>query len=275
MLSPIAIRAKLGYRANESIAITFATMKVSVAGTGNAAWHFSRLVKLGGHELVSVWGRSDDRARALASEFDTVVANSIDELGQPDLILLAVSDEAVQGMASRVEGNWLVAHVSGTVPLEFISNDRRGVIWPVQSLTAGIPVDFSEVPFCVETLTDHDADMLRSLVSSFGSPVHLTSGDQRQTLHLAAVFACNFSNHLYHIASGITSKVGVPFYMLHPLIRFTAERIRAIDPEAAQTGPAIRRDTRTIMTHLELLRHDPELANLYRVITQLIQDNHS
>lgn len=258
-----------------SIPATFAAMKVSVIGTGNAAWHFAHIIKLGGHDLLSVWGRDTAKAKAMAHEFGCALPDSPIPEVQPDLVLLAVSDEAIQGLSATASGNWLMAHVSGTVPIDFLKNERRGIIWPVQSLTAGIPVDYANVPFCVEADSAADLELLSSLPSAFGGAVYRTTHEQRNLLHLAAVFACNFSNHLYTIAERITDKAVVPFETLHPLIEFTAQRIQSISPSSAQTGPAIRKDALTVMRHLELLRDEPELANLYRYFTQLIQDTHS
>jgi predicted short-subunit dehydrogenase-like oxidoreductase (DUF2520 family) len=142
----------------------------------------------------------------------------------------------------------------------------------MQSLTAGHNLDYAQVPFLVEGALYGTAETLVKLLEPLGSKIQVTTPEHRMKMHLAAVFACNFSNHLYRIAEQISAEAKIPFDMLHPLILQTAKKIQVMPPAMAQTGPARRKDTRTIMRQLEMLRDERELANLYRYFTQLIQD---
>lgn len=246
-------------------------MKVCIAGCGNAAWHFVRLLRRAGHDVPVAWGRNSDKLRAFCQ------ANNLRAIPSPadsgcDVVVLAVSDDAVPTVAAMVPEGPLVAHVSGSLPGDILPQAHSGVIWPMQSLTAGHTLDYSGVPFCVEGSEPGTADTLRDMLTPLGCPVQVTTTAQRMQMHLAAVFACNFSNHLYRIAEHLSGEAGLPFELMHPLILHTARKIQVMPPAMAQTGPARRKDTRTLMRHLELLRDEPELSNLYRIFTQLIQD---
>jgi predicted short-subunit dehydrogenase-like oxidoreductase (DUF2520 family) len=246
-------------------------MKIAIAGYGNAAWHFVKMMRKAGHHIVGAWGRNESRLASFCASHGLRALSSPGEL-PCDLIILAVSDDAVASVSAMVPEGPLTVHVSGSLPLDAIAVSNRGVIWPMQSLTTGHSIDYANVPFCVEAAMPETEAVLQQLLEPLGSPVHTAKGPGRMKLHLAAVFACNFSNHLYRVAEHLTKGTGVPFEMLHPLILQTARKIQIMPPAMAQTGPARRKDTRTIMRHTEMLRDEPELANLYRIFTQLIQD---
>jgi predicted short-subunit dehydrogenase-like oxidoreductase (DUF2520 family) len=61
---------------------------------------------------------------------------------------------------------------------------------------------------------------------------------------------------------------------LLPLMQQTLERLAHEDPEAIQTGPARRGDRATIQAHLQLLSTNPELANLYQLMSQSIANHY-
>ena len=99
--------------------------------------------------------------------------------------------------------------------------------------------------------------------------VYFIDSDQRKKVHLAAVYVNNFVNHLYHIAHEICARENLPFELLKPLIRETARKIEVMAPSEAQTGPAKRKDLKTINEHLELLSEDQK--DLYQLISNSIQ----
>ena len=116
--------------------------------------------------------------------------------------------------------------------------------------------------------------LIRSIADRLSERIIELSSVQRKALHIAAVFACNFTNHLFALSKELLEKQNLEFNLLRPLIAETANRIQLNDPESVQTGPAIRGDKTTINAHLELLRDTPELMELYERLSQSIVNLH-
>ncbi|MBI1192995.1 MAG: DUF2520 domain-containing protein [Bacteroidetes bacterium] len=150
-------------------------------------------------------------------------------------------------------------------------NIPYGVFYPVQSFSYGIVPDFSQIPICLTGSTPQAEDRLARLAAALGSAVHRLSDAQRASLHLAAVLVNNFPNHLFALAAQWMQAHDLPFSMLQPLLLETARKATLADPRGLQTGPALRGDEATLARHLEALRHQPDLAELYRLMTSSIQ----
>lgn len=186
-----------------------------------------------------------------------------------DVTVISVSDDAIAEVSVKIK-NTLVVHTSGSVPLNGLQNTtRKGVFYPLQTFSKDKEVNFSDIPFCVEATNDADLKLLKQLAKSIGKNVFEMSSEQRQSLHVAAVFVSNFTNHLYAIGEDICRKNKMPFSILKPLIRETAAKIELLSPKEAQTGPAVRNDETTIEKHLKVLElHQQEI---YKNLTKSIQ----
>jgi predicted short-subunit dehydrogenase-like oxidoreductase (DUF2520 family) len=135
-------------------------------------------------------------------------------------------------------------------------------------------LEFSEVPFCIETMRKEDSNKLITLAKYMGSPSYMINTEQRQALHLSAVFINNFSNHLYRIAHELSDYKSVNFDVLKPLILETAKKIQSTSPYNAQTGPAKRNDQVTINHHLRTLESHPDYQAIYKQLTNSIKITH-
>ena len=140
----------------------------------------------------------------------------------------------------------------------------------MQTFSHGRDVSFSDLPFFLEASDEHSSEILKNLVDSIGGKAHFADTEHRRILHLAAVFVCNFTNHMLTEGKDISDRAGFSFEVLKPLINETISKALAIGPENSQTGPAIRNDRNTIEKHLDLLSFSPELQKLYKEITQSI-----
>ena len=140
----------------------------------------------------------------------------------------------------------------------------------LQSFSKEKPVNFLDIPFCLESENKEDYKLLEQLANSIGVKIFNINSEQRKVLHVAAVFVNNFTNHLYKIGNDICNTNNVPFEVLQPLITETSEKIKALSPKKAQTGPAIRKDKKTIKNHLELL--NKEQQKIYKILTKSIQN---
>ena len=156
--------------------------------------------------------------------------------------------------------NRLVVHTSGSVAMKQLDiKHRRGVFYPLQTFSLTSELHFSDVPFCIETMQKEDSNFLKRLATAMGSPYYMINTEQRQALHLSAVFINNFTNQLYRIAHELSDFKNINFDVLKPLILETAKKVQHISPYNAQTGPAKRNDQVTINHHLRTLRKSPRI----------------
>lgn len=149
-----------------------------------------------------------------------------------------------------------------------------GVFYPFQTFTITKRVDFKHVPVCIEANTPQNLEVLAELARSISGNIRLFDSGQRQQIHLAAVFVCNFVNHFYTIGEKLLGEKGIDFEILKPLILETASKATSQSPESSQTGPASRNDKIVMEKHLAMLSQHPDLQNLYSLISERIIQTH-
>jgi len=248
-------------------------------GSGNVATQLGLALLKAGHKVDQVYSRHYESARALALKLRSVPVGSLDDLSmEADFYILATRDDAAEKVIRKLavrrkkEGgkNKLIVHTSGTLPLSLIkpASTSYGVLYPLQTLSKNKMIDFTQVPVCIEGNTKATEKQLKLLAGSVSKNVYVVPSDKRKVLHLAAVFACNFSNHMYSVAEKILKKNKLPFKILLPLIQETAERAKAGSPLQMQTGPAIRGDQSVMKEHLRMLHNDKMLAEIYRLMSR-------
>ena len=244
-------------------------ISVVILGSGNVASQLIKaFLKIDTINLKQVYTRNQEDINTLKDSIDTT--NDISLLKQADITIIAVSDEAISSISSHIKNSFVV-HTSGSVDMKSLNNiGRKGVFYPLQSFSKKKLVDFKNIPICLESETNEDLLKLEELVSLLQSKSYILSSHQRKKIHVAAVFANNFSNHMYTIANEICEKYNIPFDILHPLIEETSNKIKNLTPKKAQTGPAKRNDAETIENHLNLLSEKQQ--EIYLKITQSIQE---
>lgn len=194
-----------------------------------------------------------------------------------DCIIITVKDDAIPEVAARLKGRGrLMAHTSGSVPLSALSGmaEEYGVFYPLQTFSRNVPLDYSEIPMLIEGNTTHCSEFLCNLASLFSEKVTYAGSEERKKLHLASVFACNFTNRLVAIADSLLRENGMDYRMLLPLMRQTIAKLNDLPPEKAQTGPAEREDMGIISSHLSMLASAPRLQRIYRDLTDDIISSH-
>lgn len=254
-------------------------MKIVLLGSGNVATHLGRAFKMAGQSIVQVWSRQPQNAQELADSVGAAVALSLEEVvTDADLYILAVKDDAIRTVAEGLElDEQLIVHTSGSAGMDVLENISKkiGVFYPLQTFSKSKAVDFRQVPIAVEGNTPEVTQTIRAIADRLSEKVILLDSLQRRTLHAGAVFACNFTNHMYTLARHLLDGCDLPFDLLRPLIAETAAKIQHNDPATVQTGPAIRHDQQTMDAHLDLLQRDPALKELYRMLSQSIINYHS
>lgn len=258
-----------------------AQMQIVLLGSGNVATHLALALEQNGMTLRQIYSRDLRHARTLSDRLSSNPAsiNSLADLSRDaDLYLFAVSDAAIALLAEQMPqttGVW--AHTAGSVELEILRRNHAdsGVLYPLQTFSKGRALDFSRTPVYIEAYSELALRTLSQVGQSISRSVYQIDERQRKQLHLAAVFACNFVNHLYHISEQLLSDVGLPPHSLFPLIAETAAKIETLSAAKAQTGPAARRDDCTMGKHLAMLQ-DPYSQQIYRQMSDAIinQFNH-
>lgn len=254
-------------------------MKTAIIGAGNVAWHLGKALQAAQHEVVAVYSPTPAHRQELAKALQTAKALSSLNMRDTDaeLILIAVPDAALAEVAAQMQvpAGAVVAHTSGSQPLavlQGIPGARSGVFYPLQTFSKSKPVEFKTVPILLEA-TDSDAlRALKHVAGSISEQVYEVSSDKRKQLHLAAVFACNFTNHLLGISRELLQRADLPDTLLQPLIQETINKALQHPPFDVQTGPAIRHDQNVIAEHLKLLQEQPLYQQVYQLITQSIQE---
>lgn len=246
---------------------------VSIIGSGNVAQHLILAFKKAeGVSLVQVLARAPQAVAPLLEPAQIIT--EYHDLVQVDLILIAVTDTAIADVSAQIPfENQLVAHTSGSVSMaDLDSKNHRGVFYPLQTFTKGKEIDFTSIPLCLEAEQKEDYSVLTAVAKAITTVTYPVNSEQRKALHVAAVFVCNFVNHLYQIGSDLCEEHHLDFDLLKPLIQETAAKVMTLSPREAQTGPARRQDSTTINAHLNYL-NDTHQKELYTLLTKSIIDN--
>ena len=136
-------------------------------------------------------------------------------------------------------------------------------------------INLKEIPLFIEANNQKFEEVLFKIAEDLNkNSITIMKSNDRKILHLAAIFACNFSNHMMSISESITEESNLDFKVLKPIINQTFENIQNQSPKLSQTGPAIRRDLKMIQEHLKILKNKPELAALYSLISENIIKHH-
>ena len=248
-------------------------MKIALIGAGNVATCLGPRLKEAGHEITAVYSRTVDSARALADRLGATYTTDLNAVPASDAAIVMLKDDALKELAPAIADSLkdsLLLHTAGSVSMDIwytAGAMKYGVLYPMQTFSKTSVIDWSQVPLFIEGSSDQTLDSIRELALTVSPDVTVLSSEGRRKLHLAAVFTCNFSNHMYAIAQKLLADEGVPFRVMLPLVRETARKVETISPQEAQTGPAIRGDRKVIDEHLELLKAYPEYAELYRLIS--------
>lgn len=245
-------------------------ISVVIIGTGNVAQNLaSALYGVPKIHLVGILGRSEASVAHFEGKVN-VILNWM-EIPKADIYIIAVKDDAIQEVSDALNVDGLVVHTSGGVGLDALSkHERRGIFYPLQTFTSGKTIDFQTVPLCLEVSNKLDMEILETLGRIISDNVQHIDSAQRKVLHVTAVFVNNFTNYMYTIGKQICDENALDFSMLYPLIRETAAKIETLSPQAAQTGPAIRNDLKTLHGHLQLLT-DEKHRTLYKLISNAIK----
>ncbi len=262
--------------------------RISFCGSGNVSYRLSMAIKAAGHTVPYIYGRNSETAEKLVHILNksdnnphhiietTKYTKDIQMLAGSDIVILAVSDDAIEDLSDMFYTTYsenlkmpVLLHTSGASSINLLNKNRSyGVIYPLMTLSKIKPVDFRQVPFFIEFSDDSVKKQLIDIVYSLGAEYKIADSQERLKIHLAAVYVSNFVNYL----TGLAFDLSKPNHMfLMPLAIETVRKAFLYEhPSIVQTGPARRRDMKTIEKHLSLLSGMDEHKEVYEVISRLI-----
>ena len=256
-------------------------MRISFIGAGRLASQLAiALAKC--HTIQHIYSRDLSKAQRLAWQVKAVATNAYTDLQAAcDLIIIAVSDRAIAEVIAAVHAQApeaLMVHTSGSTAMQVLTDihQRAGVFYPLQTFSFERTTDWAQTPLLLEAANEADLQILQSVASELSPRVYTYDSAQRLSLHLAAVFACNFSNYCYDMAKQILDAQHADFALLYPLMLETAQKATQAEPKAMQTGPAMRGDTAIIDMHQALLQHSErdDLLKVYQLFSEQIGTRH-
>jgi predicted short-subunit dehydrogenase-like oxidoreductase (DUF2520 family) len=248
---------------------------IVIIGAGNVAWHLGMALRSKKIKILQIVGKTADPAKELAGILKTDYILDLERINpSADLYIIAVSDDAIGEIIKTLcLDSQLVVHTAGSIPLSVFEGRYKnyGVFYPLQTFTKNRDVHFEKVPVCIEANNRISKDKLIRLAEHVSRKVLYMNSEKRAILHLAAVFACNFTNHMYSVAEHILSKYDIDFSLLHPLIIETALKAASVAPLAAQTGPASRNNRMLMDRHMKMLEKDPDIRKIYHILSENIR----
>jgi predicted short-subunit dehydrogenase-like oxidoreductase (DUF2520 family) len=227
-----------------------------------------------GFRIDLIVSESEKNGRLLADSCKASWSPDLIFPDSTDIIIVAVPDHRLKSVLDNIicRPETLVAHTAGSFGLNIFPENikRKGIIYPLQTFSKERKVVFRDLPFLLESSDNESSVILDSIAGSIGGKVHFVDTEHRRMLHLAAVFVCNFTNHMLTAGKEVALKAGLSFEVLEPLVKETFLKAMETGPENSQTGPAVRNDQNTIEKHLELLSFSPELQRIYSEMTRSI-----
>jgi len=251
-------------------------MKIIFLGAGNLATNLALELHKNKFHIAQIFSRSLESSKDLAVKLNTKFTNNISEVSkEADLYIISVKDDAISSIVDNfAPQNKLIVHTAGSISMDIFKYKavNYGVFYPLQTFTKNKKADFSEIPICLEANSIENLTILKNIAQKLSSNVQIINSNQRKVIHLAGVFACNFTNHLLSIANEILENENISLDILFPLINESIQKAQTEKPHKIQTGPAIRNDQKVMQAHLALLEKNPNFAEIYKILSKSIFD---
>jgi predicted short-subunit dehydrogenase-like oxidoreductase (DUF2520 family) len=250
-------------------------IKITIIGAGNLATQLGLTLYNEGYFISQIYSRNLKNASLLAKKIKGEAITDLKNLSSDSSIyIIAVKDDAIESVAGQLNfKDKIVVHTSGSIPIDVLKHCSKnyGVFYPLQTFSKEKSVDFKTIPVCIEANNSKTSTTLQYFAKSISENVKKVNSEQRKKIHLAAVFACNFSNYMYVVAEKILKKDKLSLDLLKPLIEETASKIKNYSPSVVQTGPAIRNDKKTMVAHIKLLSKEKDLQKIYTLLSESIK----
>lgn len=242
------------------------------------ATHLARALKRKGFPILCIASRSEGHAREVAEMVDARATADITSMPKADVTIISTSDNAIGSVAqqlAQIANPSIVVHTSGSTPLEALEPIKhRGILYPCMTFSKADEIDISKCPFLIEAADEQTLGTVRDIAKSIGASATECDSEGRARLHLAAVLASNFTNHLLLQSQRILERANLPLGILQPLVAQTIDKAFRMNPKEAQTGPARRGDTKTLDKHRKIIGDNGTLMGIYDSLTKAIEQEY-
>jgi predicted short-subunit dehydrogenase-like oxidoreductase (DUF2520 family) len=247
--------------------------RITLIGAGNVATNLGAALKAKGHIIHQVFSRSHQSAMILGHAFNCDFTTKLTDLNdKTDLIIVAIHDDSIYEILEKLKiKDKLIVHTSGTTPLSIFKDNnfkQYGIFYPLQTFSKHDIESLLPIPISVEAPNKKIENELIEIASSISKKVFLLDSEKRKALHVAAVFANNFSNYMFYISQQILEDENISFELIKPLIKRTVEKLDSSTPYESQTGPASRNDQKIIANHLEFLKGKKDFQQVYALLSE-------
>jgi len=243
---------------------------IILIGSGNVATHLGKALRNRKYNIKQVYSKNIKNAINLAKTLDAEPTNQLSNIKSADLVIISINDSAIRNILNQIKAKHIV-HTSGALDMNIfrIKFDNYGVLYPLQTFKKEQPANFSETPICVEANNIIFEKELLEISNNISENVIKMDSNERRVLHVAAVFACNFTNHMFTKTNQLLTEINSDISILLPLIKKTFMQLDSGSPKDLQTGPAVRNEKETINQHIELIG-DKDLKTIYKTISDHI-----
>lgn len=248
--------------------------KIGFIGSGKLATQLAMALYDKGIDVAQIYSRNFQNASILA---DRVKAEAIEKISDfsesTDIVIVSISDSAYSTIdLSVIKKDIIIVHTSGSLSIDVLkSRINCGVFYPLQTFNKYDIPDWNKIPICIEADSLENSQKIKNLASLLSKNIYDINSVQRASLHLAAVFVCNFTNSMYAIGEELLDEKEISLNLLRPLIEETAKNAIKNSPKYIQTGPAVRNDKPILEKQIESLKHHKDYAEIYKLITKIIQ----
>lgn len=255
-------------------------LNIVIIGTGNVASAIAQSFQNSVNtKLTQVFNhRASESAKKFAKKYKSTLVVDYDKIVKnADIYIIAVKDDVIKEVVRQLKYaklKGIVVHTSGSVDLQILksSSNNIGVYYPLQTFYPKASIDWKTTPLLIEANNKFTLSVLKKTAGAVSQNVRVASSEQRLHLHLAAVFACNFTNALYvsafELVENSLSKKDTQ--LLLPIMRQSFLKLESVHPRLAQTGPAMRNDQSVMNKHLSLLKDSKDLVVIYKQLSKLI-----
>ena len=252
---------------------------VVLIGAGNVATHLAIGLHKRGIHIRQIFSRTTTSAQLLAEQVGATFTSSKSAIyTDASLYICSVKDSEISTVLTNIDfHNKLLIHTAGSVALDILApfSANYGVLYPLQTFSKSKPINWEQCSLFIEANNEKNAEFILQIASLLSTKVQIIDSEKRKNLHIAAVFACNFTNHLYTLASELMLGSGANFNDLLHLIEETTNKLCTLSPYEAQTGPAVRQDTNIVAEHIaQLAKTDINKATIYALLSRNIMQTH-
>lgn len=249
-------------------------MNITIIGSGRLAFNLAMALYSRNHIIKQIYSRNKKTGSDLAQKVKSQFCDKISDINElTDIYIIAITDDNIKKFIYNfIDTKKIIVHTSGSTSIDIFKNKyvNYGVFYPLQTFNLEKLVTFENIPICIEASNDKAYNKLKLLAKTISTKHYSINSQQREKIHIAAVYSCNFVNHLIAISYRILESNNIPTEILNGLLKQTFNNLINQNPDKIQTGPAFREDFKIIDNHINQLANNKTYQDIYNLITKSI-----